>query len=215
MAVQRAASEINGRGTGDLLRAEEGMAPLRGLARELKAGRVRTLLVLGGNPAYDAPADLDFAAATRLAKRVIHSGTHRDETAAQAQLHLPQPHMLESWGDFLQADGTRLLQQPVAAPAEEALSEIELLALLLGEEPDGRALVRQTHAEISDDEWLRLLAAGGGKTAAAGRAAQTSPPPRDGGEEDLRVSTPAQRAGVEGGRDEGGTQAAGVKGRSP
>ncbi len=34
---------------------------LRELVRDANAGLVETLIILGGNPAYDAPADLDFA----------------------------------------------------------------------------------------------------------------------------------------------------------
>ena len=40
---------------------------LRELVVEMKAGRVQTLLIIGGNPVYDAPSDFDFA---RHLKRV-------------------------------------------------------------------------------------------------------------------------------------------------
>ena len=31
------------------------------LTKQLKAKQINTLIILGGNPVYDAPADLDFA----------------------------------------------------------------------------------------------------------------------------------------------------------
>src|SRR5690606_27808978 len=43
-----------------LPRPSEGLAELR---QAIQAGEVDTLLILGGNPVYDAPAELDFAAA--------------------------------------------------------------------------------------------------------------------------------------------------------
>ncbi|HEX4046780.1 MAG TPA: TAT-variant-translocated molybdopterin oxidoreductase, partial [Elusimicrobiota bacterium] len=39
------------------------LASLRALTEDMRAGRVEALLILGGNPVYSAPADLDFAAA--------------------------------------------------------------------------------------------------------------------------------------------------------
>ena len=50
------------------------------LARALNAGEVGTLVVLGGNPVYNAPADLDWAATQRKAKLVVRLGSHEDET---------------------------------------------------------------------------------------------------------------------------------------
>ena len=38
---------------------------LRQLVADMNAGKVETLFILGGNPVYSAPADLDFAAALK------------------------------------------------------------------------------------------------------------------------------------------------------
>ncbi len=59
---------------------ENGPAPLGDLIASARGGRVDTLLVLGANPAYDAPADLDFAGAMRGVPFAVHHGMHRDET---------------------------------------------------------------------------------------------------------------------------------------
>ena len=51
--------------------------------RRSKAGEVDLLVVLGVNPVYDAPADLDFAEALAKAPALrIHHGLYDDETAA-------------------------------------------------------------------------------------------------------------------------------------
>ena len=51
----------------------------------MRAGQVEARsLVLGGNPAYDAPADLEFATAAAKAEELVHFGSHVDETAALA-----------------------------------------------------------------------------------------------------------------------------------
>ena len=38
----------------------------------LNGGKVKTLLILGGNPVYNAPADLDFAEALAKVPTTIH-----------------------------------------------------------------------------------------------------------------------------------------------
>ena len=66
------------------------VASLRALVGDMQSGKVDTLLILGGNPVYDAPADLDFAAALQQVKTSIHLGIYRNETARICRWHLPQ-----------------------------------------------------------------------------------------------------------------------------
>ncbi len=105
------------------------------LARDIKAGGVETLLILGGNPAFDAPADLDFAQVLKSdrTKLRIHLGLYDDETARLCHWHIPQAHFLESWSDSRAFDGTATIQQPLIAPLYKGRSAHELLALLLGQ----------------------------------------------------------------------------------
>ena len=69
------------------------------LKRAIDGQRVKTLFILGGNPAYNAPADLDWAAAQKSVADVIRVGLHQDETSQLAKWHVPAAHYLESWGD--------------------------------------------------------------------------------------------------------------------
>ena len=132
--------------------APDQQASMADLARAMAAGQVDTLLILGSNPCYDAPADLDFAKAMVKVPNVARLAYHRDETSMDAActFHVPQAHFLECWGDVIAPDGTKSIQQPLIQPlidpAQGGLSAIEMLALLLGggEPKDGRTIVRRT-----------------------------------------------------------------------
>ena len=137
-----------------LPRIDEGPADQVGSLRELiddiDAGAVDTLIILGGNPAYDAPADLHFAKALsggKISLR-IHLGLYDDETAQLCHWHVPEAHGLEAWGDLRAFDGTATIQQPLIAPLYGGKSALEVLALLLGE--PGRSGL-----EIVRDYWRR------------------------------------------------------------
>jgi MoCo/4Fe-4S cofactor protein with predicted Tat translocation signal len=118
------------------------------LTRAMSAGQVGTLIMLGGNPVYDAPADLDFAAALGKVKTSVHLHEYHNETSLASSWHVPRAHFLEAWGDVRTWDGTIALAQPLIAPLYGGLSAIELLSLLLGEEKGGEELVRGVHKEL-------------------------------------------------------------------
>ena len=105
------------------------------LAAALDAGHVERLIVLGGNPAYGAPADLELGRRLRKAMASAYLGRYVDETAAACQWFLPATHYLEEWGDARAFDGTISVIQPLLGPAGDARSTIEVLAALLGDLP--------------------------------------------------------------------------------
>jgi molybdopterin-containing oxidoreductase family iron-sulfur binding subunit len=134
-----------------------GAAELAALVAEMQAGKVETLLILGGNPAYNAPADVGFAAALGKVKNTIRLGLYEDETSKLAQWHLPQAHYLEAWGDARAFDGTVRLAQPLIAPLHGGKSAIELLAELLGEaQTGGREIVQKTHG-LGEKDWKKAV----------------------------------------------------------
>ena len=149
------------------------------------ADQVQTLLILGGNPVYDAPHDIDIEG---LLSNVtsIHLGSHRDETSRLCSWHVPLAHELEAWGDQRSVDGTLSIQQPLIAPLFGGRSTVELLSMLAGEEDwRGYSVVRQTaKARISNPiaferQWRQALHRG----AIVG---STEPP----------ITTPVQAAGI-------------------
>jgi MoCo/4Fe-4S cofactor protein with predicted Tat translocation signal len=124
-------------------------AELAALVAAMRDGAVSTLVVLGGNPVFEAPADLDFAGALAGVETVVHLGATADETAERAHWHLPAACFLEAWGDCRSADGTASVVQPLIEPLFGGKSAIELLSLLAsGDEQPGHAAVRETWASL-------------------------------------------------------------------
>ena len=105
------------------------LASLQELVNDLNAGQVDFLIIIGANPVYDAPADLDFASAMQKARLRVHSGLYLDETAYLSHWHCPLAHALESWSDGRAYDGTVGIVQPLIAPLYDSHSAHELVAL--------------------------------------------------------------------------------------
>ncbi len=118
-------------------------AGLASLVAGMRSREVKSLLVLGGNPAYDAPADLDFSGAAENVM-VFHHGLYRDETAAISDWHMPAAHWLEAWGDTRSWDGSVHIAQPLIKPIAGGMSASEVCAAILGRTQDARAEVRAT-----------------------------------------------------------------------
>jgi molybdopterin-containing oxidoreductase family iron-sulfur binding subunit len=117
---------------------------LKELAEEMRAGKVELLLILGGNPAYSASADLSFSEALARVPMSVRLGTYYDETSKRCTWHVPEAHPLETWGDLRAFDGTASIQQPLIAPLYGGKTAIELLSHVLGRESSAHDLVRET-----------------------------------------------------------------------
>jgi molybdopterin-containing oxidoreductase family iron-sulfur binding subunit len=136
---------------------------LADLAGALNAGEVQTLVILGGNPVFTAPADLGFATAMAKAKQIIRLGYYEDETFAKCNWHLPAAHYLESWGDARATDGSLLPVQPLISPLFGGMTELEVLARVGGlAVTSPYEIVRQTFGGIVgsgdfEGAWKRLL----------------------------------------------------------
>ena len=132
-------------------------ASIADLAKD--ADSISSLIILGGNPVYDAPADVKFAELLdREGLTSFHVATHRNETSEACSWHAPLAHELETWGDQQSLDGAVTVQQPLIAPLYGGRSEIELLATLAGEKtPSGHDLVRETQAALIEKDTKALL----------------------------------------------------------
>jgi molybdopterin-containing oxidoreductase family iron-sulfur binding subunit len=143
-------------------RASHGVA-IGKLAADIGAGLVDTLVVIGGNPAFDAPADLDLAEKIAAVPATVRLGLYDDETSACCRWHVPQAHYLESWGDATGWDGAMGVVQPLIAPLYDGLSAIELCAMVIDGKPGhGYELVRKawaTRLPSADFEksWRRVV----------------------------------------------------------
>ena len=141
-------------------RSHGGLAELQ---TALGDGTVDTLLILGVNPVYTAPADCELGPRLRAVPFTLHLGSHYDETAEHCVWHVPESHFLESWGDLRSFDGTVTIQQPLIEALAPSRSVLEILRLV--SDPLGARsfdLVRAAWAERAGEsdfearwsEWL-------------------------------------------------------------
>ena len=137
-----------------------GNGSIEDLATGFKKGD--NLVVLGGDPAYNAPADIDWDAIVSKAEKFIRHGFYSvDDTSKTASAFIPAAHYLESWGDARTSDGTLVPVQPLIAPLFGGLTELEVLARIAGaEETDPHKITRATFEAIAgkgDRKWDKFL----------------------------------------------------------
>jgi molybdopterin-containing oxidoreductase family iron-sulfur binding subunit len=123
---------------------------IKELASDINSGKVDLLIILGGNPAYDAPTDLQFGEVLKSNKAPlrIHCGLYQNETAELCHWHVNAAHELESWGDARAYDGTVSIIQPLIAPLYGGKTANEFIALLSGQ-PDA------TSYDLVRDYWRK------------------------------------------------------------
>lgn len=136
---------------------------LKDLVAKINAGDVDSLLILGDNPVFTVPGDVDLSGAIAKCEHSIYLGEYDDETGYVCEWSLPQAHPLESWGDVIGDDGHYGVCQPQILPLLGGRTTIEVLASMLGEkETDGMAIVRRTvdsvaGSAVSDRQWRAML----------------------------------------------------------
>jgi molybdopterin-containing oxidoreductase family iron-sulfur binding subunit len=137
---------------------------LHELVEDIRGGKVDLLLILGGNPVYDAPAELEFASALKsdAVALKVYLGTHSNETAELCQWHVAEAHYLEAWSDARAYDGTVSIVQPLIEPLYGGKSAHEIIAILSGQTGvSGHDLVQgywqKQHTGDFDIFWRRAL----------------------------------------------------------
>ncbi|HYG78435.1 MAG TPA: TAT-variant-translocated molybdopterin oxidoreductase [Planctomycetota bacterium] len=126
---------------------------LRDLCDDIDAGKVETLVILGGNPVFTAPSDLQFAVRLQKVRQRVHLSAYHDETSRLCQWHIPQAHELETWSDARAFDGTATIQQPLIAPLFHGRSPHAVLSVLLGQP-------YRTDYEIVREQWRSTFGEG-------------------------------------------------------
>ncbi|MGA7616913.1 MAG: TAT-variant-translocated molybdopterin oxidoreductase [Thermoanaerobaculia bacterium] len=106
---------------------------LRELAADMAAGKVETLFIIGGNPVYDTPGDLEFSRLLEKVRTRVHLSLYENETSLKCNWLVPRKHFLEDWSDIRAFDGTISIIQPLIAPLYESRSPHELLSLIAHE----------------------------------------------------------------------------------
>jgi len=101
-------------GPNQALEAAGSFKQLTDLVADMKAEKVGLLLVHGANPGHSLPAA--FSEALGRVGYKVSFAAYWDETAAAADLVLPDFHPLEQWNDSRPRAGVYALQQPVMEP---------------------------------------------------------------------------------------------------
>jgi MoCo/4Fe-4S cofactor protein with predicted Tat translocation signal len=139
------------------------VSSLASLVAAMQGGTVQTLVILGGNPVFNAPADLDFASALAKVPHTIALGDAVDETSSRAEWHIPRAHYLESWGDARAVGGTLSVVQPLILPLFGGRTAVELLGLMVvDKDRPGYDIVRESWTPVLgeaefDRKWNRVL----------------------------------------------------------
>ena len=136
---------------------------LHDLVEALNRKEVEALVILGGNPAFTAPVDFQFADNLAKVKFKVHLATHVNETSNFCNWHIPENHFLESWSDARSFDGTISIVQPLILPLYAGKSAHEILDAAFS--PPGRNdydLVRkfwqsQNPGENFENSWHQTL----------------------------------------------------------
>ena len=113
------------------------LASLRELTADMQSGAVDLLVMLDGNPVFDAPADLNFPAALAKVKTCVRLGLEENETSRFCHWHIAAAHPLESWSDARAFDGTVSIVQPLIQPLFDGKTMHEVIDALAAQ--PGRA----------------------------------------------------------------------------
>lgn len=128
-------------------------ATISELAQQLGDKTIKTLVILGGNPVYNAPGDLDFAGKFKSlgdSLTIVNVTLNPNETTAFATWQAPLAHYLESWGDGYAKDGSYVSVQPMILPLFGGWSEHDIFAKFAGQpKPTGPELVKETFRQIA------------------------------------------------------------------
>ena len=109
----------------------EQVADMKALVADMNAGKVNWLVILGLNPIYNAPADLNFKDAFMKVPMTVQLGTHVDETGSLTNWQINKAHYLESWSDARAYDGSISIIQPMIDPMYGGKSAHDVLQTLL------------------------------------------------------------------------------------
>ena len=117
----------------------------------MNSGKISNLVMFGGNPVYDMPANFKFADALANVETTTHVSLYRDETSKKCNWHVAQSHSFEHWCDGASPDGLVAIGQPLIDTIFNTTSHIELMSVMIGENASSKDIVQATQSFSNDD----------------------------------------------------------------
>ena len=131
------------------------------LASLLNQGKVENLLILGGNPAFDSPADINWKNLQSKSKTSIYLGYSFNETSMLSDYHIAQSHYLEYWSDGRTPNGNLVPIQPLIEPLFDTFDALSILSILVNDLPvDNYTIVNNTFESLGGKDFGKYLQEG-------------------------------------------------------
>jgi len=130
------------------------------LINEMRAGRVKVLIISGCNPVYNLPKRAGFAAALEQVDFTVCFSDHSNETTALADLVIPVRHDLESWGEVNTYQGLDMLMQPVMKPRWDVQQVEDHLIRIMNTQQEGSVAQANFHDYLKAS-WIARFNEGG------------------------------------------------------
>lgn len=124
--------------------------------KEMKAGKVKTAMFVGVNPAYDYYDHDGFQAAVKNVKNVVTFTLAENETSSVSNFVAPINHVFESWSDHVTTRDEVSITQPVIQPLFGTRMWSETLLSLMGIEMSFYEYVK-TYWTSFGVNWNQLL----------------------------------------------------------
>ena len=142
---------------------EKPSVSLASVASDIDDKKITCLVMIGGNPAFNAPVDLNWDKLQDKVPHIIRLGMYVDESSQGAHWHVPAAHYLEAWADGRAVDGSYVSVQPMIMPLFGGWSELDLLAFFAGlPKPKSSELIQDTFKQLAaaanfNDAWVKFL----------------------------------------------------------
>lgn len=129
------------------------------LIADMNAGKVGVLITHNLNPAYIFSGNDKFAAGMKKVATSVAVTQKYDETAQLASAVAAESHYLESWNDFMPADGHYTLQQPTIRPLFDTRQFEDCLMAWSGMEGSYHDFVKSNWKGgiLGGQEWSKAL----------------------------------------------------------
>ena len=137
------------------------MSSIKALSEKIKNKKIDNLFIIGGDPVYDAPVDLDFSSSIKVCENVVHLTDLFNHTSHLSTWVIPKLSTYESWMDLESKGGIVSFVQPLIQPLVQGFSELSFILKLLQLNMSDYAALRKYYRgmlkESFDSVWSKSL----------------------------------------------------------